>query len=159
MEAFIIREKYTLNDSSFSSIKYNAISFDDKILTWSDSASLLMWEVEKDDSLENKYTWEEAFNYAEKLNKECYAGFSDWKLPTIEELKTLKRDVNYGENRIKVPLSLTLNKQRLIWSSDSEQRYAEQTHGLYISFTTGREHNGYTKKYPAMCVRTLKEEN
>jgi serine/threonine-protein kinase len=34
-------------------------------------------------------TWLAAREYAEKMNKERLAGFSDWRLPTVEELASL----------------------------------------------------------------------
>lgn len=36
-----------------------------------------------------KYTWEDAFSAIEQLNKDNYLGYSDWRLPHIEELHSL----------------------------------------------------------------------
>lgn len=35
------------------------------------------------------YTWEDAFTAIEQLNKDNYLGYSDWRLPHIEELHSL----------------------------------------------------------------------
>jgi len=40
------------------------------------------------------------FAHADKLNKEKYAGFSDWRVPTIAELKTLLTKKPLAKNRV-----------------------------------------------------------
>lgn len=47
-----------------------------------------MWT--KDGNIAKKeLAWKEAFKLIEKLNKQKYAGYSDWRLPKIEELEML----------------------------------------------------------------------
>ncbi len=54
-----------------------------------DTKTNLMW-VRNGNLAGKKMTWREAIEYCERLN---YAGYSDWRLPTIDELKTLiKKD-------------------------------------------------------------------
>jgi hypothetical protein len=37
----------------------------------------------------NSYTWNDGLNYCNSLNASSYAGFSNWRAPTINELKSL----------------------------------------------------------------------
>ncbi len=54
--------------------------------TWTDPDTSLMWQVDVE---ENKYTFEEASKYVDKLNKQKYARYNDWRIPKKEEIKTL----------------------------------------------------------------------
>jgi len=53
-------------------------------LTYFDSKTGLMWA--KNANLAGKMTWHEAMNWVGKLN---YGDYSDWRLPTIEELEEI----------------------------------------------------------------------
>ena len=56
----------------------------DKVII--DYATCLMW---KQSGSPNSMTWYDAPNYAVQLNDARFAGFSDWRIPTIEELASL----------------------------------------------------------------------
>ncbi len=56
----------------------------------SDHASGLMWQQSGSSQTKN---WAEAHDYVQEMNKGSYAGFSDWPLPTIEELASLLESV------------------------------------------------------------------
>jgi hypothetical protein len=61
--------------------------------TWTDQTKGLTWQVA---SPADYYGWEEAKSYCDSLS---LGGHSDWRLPTIGELRTLIRgcpDVEYG---------------------------------------------------------------
>ena len=89
---------------------------------WKDPDTDLIWQVEIDDK---GYSFGEAFKYVEKLNHQNYGGYNNWRLPTIEELRTIVTE-NYYENSksntgktyIKKPLlnSMTMPYQDF-WSS------------------------------------------
>ena len=51
-----------------------------------DHTTGLMWQHSGSSQTKN---WAEAHEYVEELNKGSYAGFSDWRMPTIEELASL----------------------------------------------------------------------
>ena len=53
---------------------------------WQDPDTGIVWQVEVEDRL---FTWDESFEYAKKLNRENYGGYSDWKIPTLDELETI----------------------------------------------------------------------
>lgn len=42
-----------------------------------------------DDAQDGAVTWQHALDYVKKLNRERYLGFSDWRLPNINELRSL----------------------------------------------------------------------
>lgn len=53
---------------------------------WEDTDTNLIWQVNVD---VNRYDWNETFKYVNKLNKNIYAGYNNWRIPTIEELKSV----------------------------------------------------------------------
>ena len=63
---------------------------DNKDGTITDLEKKLMWK-QVDIYQEEKIwiNWDDSQTYLEKFNKEAYAGFSNWRLPTREELKSL----------------------------------------------------------------------
>jgi hypothetical protein len=63
---------------------------DNKDGTITDFEKKLMWK-QIDIYQEEKIwiNWDDSQTYLEKFNKEAYAGFSNWRLPTREELKSL----------------------------------------------------------------------
>jgi len=51
-----------------------------------DNATGLMWQQS---GSEECIVYEDAEDYIKQLNQERFAGYSDWRLPTVDELKTL----------------------------------------------------------------------
>ena len=79
-----------------------------------DSVNNLIWTQ----SFGNYSTWEKALAYCSKLE---YAGLSDWRLPNINELKTL---INYSKS---IPASDFAGiESSNFWSSTSNSNYALQ---------------------------------
>lgn len=58
--------------------------------TISDTRTGLMW-VKKDSYLDTGrwMDWREIFTYVQDLNDTTFAGYIDWRVPTLEELRTL----------------------------------------------------------------------
>lgn len=101
--------------------------------TVTDGATGLMWQ--KSGSRE-EVTWSGAKEYAEKMNRERFAGHSDWRLPTIEELGSLlENSWKNGDLFIDPVFDRT---QRQCWSIDSrgmEAAWKANFHqGLLIDF-------------------------
>jgi len=62
-------------------IKYGLVDREDGTIF--DTKTKLLWQrVPSDDT----YTWEEAYKYCKSLT---LGGYNDWRLPTLEELRTL----------------------------------------------------------------------
>jgi hypothetical protein len=63
----------------------------------------------------NYMAFSEAQKYIEDLNRQKFAGFNDWRLPTLEEAMSLmeptRNDALYIDTKFDV-------KQRWIWTSD-----------------------------------------
>ena len=85
---------------------------DDKVVI--DFASGLMWQCEG--SLE-AVTYGKIEKFITGVNTSHYAGFSDWRLPTLEESWSLIENVKNRESLYINPIFNS--RQRWIWTSDS----------------------------------------
>ena len=78
-----------------------------------DRASGLMWQQSGSDK---DISFDEAKKYVVKLNSDHYAGYNDWRLPTLEEAMSLMEPTEKSGglhiNRV------FDNTQRWIWTSD-----------------------------------------
>ncbi len=61
-------------------------------------------------------TYRNAQHYVERLNRERYAGYDDWRLPTVDELLSLMESSVNAEGRYINPLFAS--EQRWCWSAD-----------------------------------------
>ena len=131
------------------------IEFEDGVLAWIDKDTGLMWETKNKNNLFAVYPWGEGMrNYAQLLNKHKYAGFDDWRVPDIEELRTLlssNKPVNGFY--IKKPLANLTNT--LYWSSTTSSINTSKAWyidvGLNISGTQYKQGTGSFR-----CVRGSK---
>ena len=81
--------------------------------TVTDRATGLMWQK---DGSPKPLTLKRATYYIGRLNNKRFMGYSDWRMPTVEELASLIRG-NVGRGLHINPLFTT--KRRPYWSSDS----------------------------------------
>lgn len=83
-----------------------------------DQASGLMWQQSGSD----KYlTYDKAMAYIERLNNDHFAGYSDWRLPTLEEAMSLMEppEIYFDLSRELFFIDQLFDKtQRWIWTSD-----------------------------------------
>ncbi len=85
---------------------------DDKVVI--DYATGLMWH--QSGSFKNM-SWKRAKKWVTELNKKDYAGFSDWRLPTLEEAVSLLEPVEKNGNQF---IDSVFDKtQSSIWTCDS----------------------------------------
>ena len=81
--------------------------------TVTDKATELMWQKSGSPSV---LSWKEAEQYVLQLNEQCYCGYYNWRIPTVEELASLlKRSINTKGQHID---PLFDSKQIECWSSD-----------------------------------------
>jgi hypothetical protein len=55
---------------------------------YKDDKNSLFWELKTSKNKRFEYTIEEAYEYADWLNAQKHGGFDDWRVPTLEELKS-----------------------------------------------------------------------
>ena len=133
-------------------------------------SSGLTWELKTDDGgihdKDNVYRWggtgaqrtgsiffDDWNSLLIATNKEKLCGFDDWRVPTIEELKTLV--VNVGKNPVIDTAVFPLTLAAPYWSASSYQRYPE--HAQTIDFGSGRSnyyHGARVNPLPVRLVRT-----
>ena len=77
-----------------------------------DKATGLMWQQS---GSEKDITYDEARNYISQLNKERFAGYNDWRLPTLEEAITLLKPTKTNNGMFIDPLFE--DKINWIWTS------------------------------------------
>jgi len=82
-----IREKYAWGFIGHSTINhdYNLKTVGGDMVV-ADNATGLMWHQSGSD---DEISWEKAKEWIKKLNKGGYAGYQDWRLPTVDEAASL----------------------------------------------------------------------
>ncbi len=108
-----------------------------------DPETRLMWTIQDNGK---DIDWHQANKYAEQLR---LGGFSDWRLPTIDELEKLYDPQNSSLHKIRKPFRLTAY---WVWSSTKEGSGS----AWYFYFNLGiRNHNPLDASidYRALCVR------
>ena len=106
-----------------------------------------MWQDNDDGN--HKMTWQEASRYAKKLNREKFAGFDDWRVPTIEELRTI---VDYDRYNLAVKKEFKNIDSQQYWSSTT---LASDSSRAWIVYFKGGYDGWYNKSGNnyAVCVR------
>ena len=127
--------------------------------TVTDGATGLMWEKRGSSFLSNR----RAKKYIEQLNGQRFAGHSDWRMPTVEELASvLVQNRNNG-----VHLDPVFDyKQTRCWTIDrcESQSWSWYNGAWLIDFKNGqvddaywtREKGGQYRKNPENCVKAVR---
>jgi len=124
-------ESYWNESGSFNN---DLVDNDDGTVT--DRATGLIWQKSGSSKSE---TWRNANLYIDTLNKNQFAGYSDWRLPTIDELVSLLVKSNTDGLHIN---SVFDREQKICWSKDRSEdpiSYKSQLGSRWIvNFVSGR---------------------
>jgi len=102
-----------------------------------DRATGLMWQQA---GSSDAMTWENAQNYVKQLNRDRYARFADWRLPTIEELASLLEPTKKNGDLYIDPVFDA--RQRRCWSADKVASDASRL-AWYVYFGGGLVSGAY----------------
>ena len=80
-----------------------------------DHATGLMWHQSGSDV---SITWSKVKKWIEKLNKSGYAGYYDWRIPTLEEAVSLLESSERNASHIDPVFSNTTDRMYNIWTGD-----------------------------------------
>jgi hypothetical protein len=105
-------------DKKFNSQRYKQKQKQKQILkfTWKDPSTGLVWQ---NDGANPKLNWQKAKEYCRNLS---LVGLDDWRLPNIDELRTILTK-NKSNKYTKKPLTKT-TKERYYWSSSTYAKYS-----------------------------------
>jgi hypothetical protein len=153
----ITLDKEPIATTSYISHKTTATT----IYTWIDPDTGLMWQNEKytaeDDRNYKKnieggkvWNWWNAKEYCQNLQLD---GYSDWRLPTRDELKTIISNTNHNGYYIKKELSKSMGKGSYFWSSTPYVSFSERA--WYVNFSNGYGSSNY--KYYKNYVRCVRD--
>ncbi len=127
--------------------------------TVTDTQTGLMWQ-RLDAYLDTGHwmNWYESFDYVDRLNREGFGGYSDWRLPTVRELRTLyEADKTNGrqvgrEMVIHMDPVFEPNGGGAHWSSESNGRF----NAFGLVFNTGRRFSAPKNSKSRKSVRAVR---
>ena len=151
-----IREKYAWGFIGHSTINhdYNLKTVGGDMVV-ADNATGLMWHQSGSD---DEISWEKAKEWIKKLNKGGYAGYQDWRLPTVDEAASLldsrvasgnfmtdmilQTELETGEKNIDLCIEHVFSKQQIyIWTGDRTDYSSEVAWD--VSFIVGHVRMNY----------------
>ncbi len=121
--------KFFKLDKNFRPLEYIQNDYEDKGEVVIDHATGLMWQKSGSDE---PLLYEEAQNSIDALNEKRFAHYSDWRLPTIEELMSLLKRKKQSNDLYINPIFDTTQKR--CWSVDTERLSGS---AWYVSFIIG----------------------
>lgn len=113
-----------------------------------DEATELMWQ--QSGSLVDM-NFGDALKYVEKLNIDHFSGFSDWRLPTLEEAMSLVEPKEYRDLYIDPIFD---QRQKVIWTADKESSSIAWVVYFYGGRCDTRHVNNFGKYVRAVRVET-----
>ena len=127
--------------------------------TISDSKTGLMW-MKNDSYLHSGHwlNWYEARDYVKQLNEMGFANYSDWQLPTKDELKTLFESEKTNGSQVGRGMKIHTdplfgkNGGGSLWSIDENGRH----NAFGVVFNTGDTFNGNKKSRSRKATRAVR---
>jgi hypothetical protein len=117
-------------DGSWRPLKYIKNKFKDKGEVVIDHATGLMWQQSGSDK---HLSYAKVKKYVKKLNDNQFAGYNDWRLPTIPELiSLLERDKQKNDLHIN-----PIFDKKQIWCWSADQRVSSLGSAWDVSFRYG----------------------
>ena len=119
-----------------------------------DNVTGLIWEVKTDDGgvrdKDNTYTFDEAPTLAATVNQTGLCGATDWRVPNIQELRSL---VNYGRGNPAISADYFPNTPASVFWSSSP--YVGSTYGAWSVYFSSGDVDGYGRYY-TFAVRLVR---
>jgi tetratricopeptide (TPR) repeat protein len=114
-----------------------------------DNVTGLMWHQSgPDDDLK----WDESKEWVEDLNSEGYAGYQDWRLPTVDEAASLLESSEKNGNLYIDPVFS--KKQNWIWTGD---KFGSEA-AWCVDFSSGKVNNDGFGFFKFGCVRPVRSD-
>ncbi|MFW9879030.1 MAG: DUF1566 domain-containing protein, partial [Candidatus Thorarchaeota archaeon] len=111
-----------------------------------DHTTGLMWQQAGSD---DRRTYEKAQEYIEQLNQYNFAGFSDWRLPTLEEAMSLMEAKPNEDNELYINSMFDKERQH-IWTADK----VSASRAWYVGFGGGCYYGTFGRYYYVRAVRS-----
>jgi hypothetical protein len=112
--------------------------------TIADTTTNLMWMTKDFRSVEGRFldngSWDEAMVWADKMNGQNYAGYNDWRVPSIAEYKTICRN---KADRKTYLLIFEDYGAYAFWSRNEVSKYVASYINFEDGFATSREKQGH----------------
>lgn len=113
-----------------------------------DSITKLQWQ---DDAVGEQMSWQEAIKHCEGLSLD---GYSDWRLPTINELKSIIDRSKYEPAIVKgFENTSSSNSFSVYWSSTTHPRIRDNALAVKFYSATVSTEVGKYKSFFVRCVR------
>ncbi|MBN1913791.1 MAG: DUF1566 domain-containing protein [Candidatus Omnitrophica bacterium] len=115
-----------------------------------DNNTGLVWEVksskkEEVNFCEDKYTWQDAQKYIKKLNAKKYGGFSDWRFPNKDEIRSI---IDYGKTNPAVDKRYFPNcKSDLYWTANTYNMQKPFIWGIFFGLGSGICYTPSSERY------------
>ena len=137
-----------------------------------DTNNKLIWMKNDFSFIKGRFlnNWEEIFEFEKEINQESYAGFSDWKTPTIQQYRTINKNKS---DRKKYQENFSFLDSTFVWGNGPYAFWSQTTPNKhtasYISFiegfaTSGNREKQFSSKHSSyngvefgMSVRLVRE--